>query len=269
MEVTIMSANQNNRGINNRIEQYGGRVWHRLHSEREEICEALLKESLPGVGTGAKTQGMSKEDVVRTANWHRELLQERLRKIDDALDRLMSGSYGVCCRCGGWIEDTKLDFDPAISFCIDCWQREKSQTRTNLLTSSKSQTHLRDTPSCDLLAELSEMNPSLAGVKLEMLAPFDTICVRTQNSDYRIFLLDPKTGRALVEGGRHFVEPVEAVVSGSTSGGSTLENGWIGIGLRIEMWVNGTLVSTSPVQSVRVEHNTAEPAITAIPNLEM
>jgi hypothetical protein len=48
-----------------------GFLWNRLHGEREELCEALVKEE---------------------AEDERYLLQARLRNIDDALDRLMSGS---------------------------------------------------------------------------------------------------------------------------------------------------------------------------------
>ena len=51
-----------------------GAIWNRLHGEREDICEALLKRPAP-------------------ASDAQELLQARLRSIDDALDRLMSGSY--------------------------------------------------------------------------------------------------------------------------------------------------------------------------------
>ena len=47
-----------------------GMTWNRLHAEREEICEDLLKE---------ETEGRCK------------ILQARLRGIDDALDRMMSG----------------------------------------------------------------------------------------------------------------------------------------------------------------------------------
>jgi hypothetical protein len=54
-----------------------GFTWNRLHGEREEICEALVKEETPG---------------------KRHLLQARLRRIDDALDRLMSGSFGGSTR---------------------------------------------------------------------------------------------------------------------------------------------------------------------------
>jgi hypothetical protein len=49
-----------------------GSMWNRLHGEREEICDALLKED-----------GLD-------ADGRRERLQSRLRNIDDALDRLMS-----------------------------------------------------------------------------------------------------------------------------------------------------------------------------------
>lgn len=111
-----MNAYQNSSVIDNNVQQNGGIVWHRLHSEREDICETLLKE--PSSGSG--TSGLG-------ASWHRELLQARLRKVDDALDRLMSGSYGNCSKCGRWIEDTKLDFDPAIAFCISCWERIQTQ----------------------------------------------------------------------------------------------------------------------------------------------
>jgi hypothetical protein len=48
-----------------------GFAWNRLHGEREDICETLLKE---------------------TTESQRQILQARLRNVDDALDRLMSGS---------------------------------------------------------------------------------------------------------------------------------------------------------------------------------
>ena len=50
---------------------HDGYAWNRLHSEREDICEALL------------------HDAPRE---RKELLEARLRKVDDALDRLMSSS---------------------------------------------------------------------------------------------------------------------------------------------------------------------------------
>lgn len=50
----------------------GGFMWNRLHGEREDICEALLKAG---------------------ADERKKVLQARLRNIDDALDRLMTRRY--------------------------------------------------------------------------------------------------------------------------------------------------------------------------------
>lgn len=70
-----------------------GTLWNRLHSEREEICEALLKEATEGC---------------------RRMMQTRLRKVDDALDRLMAGSYGHCARCGNAIDESVEDVSAAL-----------------------------------------------------------------------------------------------------------------------------------------------------------
>src|SRR6185295_13510090 len=122
MEVN-MSTNLNNPVIDTHAQEPDGSVWNRLHSEREDICEALNKECAKNIETAGAT-GKSQVGDERNENWHCDLLQARLRKVDDALDRLMVGNYGNCSKCGKWIEDTKLDFDPAIEFCLGCWSRE-------------------------------------------------------------------------------------------------------------------------------------------------
>lgn len=232
-----MSATTSFFETNNSINRCDGVVWNRLHSEREDICEALLKEYRLGSESSCENNAACKEEAASTAFWHRELLQSRLRKIDDALDRLMSGSYGNCSKCGRWIEDTKLEFDPAVAFCLECWAHELKR-----LGSERS-------------AAESQQNTS--GVAIETLAPFDTIRIRTQNSDYRIFLLDPKTGRAIVQGGSHFVEPLDAIVNGSVGADYIPKPGWIGVGCRLEMMTNQGIASTSPVQSIDVDHQFA------------
>jgi hypothetical protein len=95
------------------------------------------------------------------------------------------------------------------------------------------------------------------GVALDKLSPLDTIVVQTRNSNYRIFLLDPHTGRALIEGGP-FPQPIDALVNGSAVK-SIFKTSWIGTGMRLEFWTEGKLTSTSPVQSYHVEaHMPAE-----------
>jgi hypothetical protein len=105
---------------------------------------------------------------------------------------------------------------------------------------------------CDLDGVV-EISPLPEGVTLMTLKACDTIHVRTRNSDYEIFMLDPRSGRALVRGGEYFAEPVEGTVSGSTFGGCMLKMGWLGVGLRMEIYANGQRTITSPVKSLRVE----------------
>src|SRR5262245_55868559 len=98
----------------------------------------------------------------------------------------------------------------------------------------------------------AEISPTLDGVMLMTLEACDMIQARTRNSVYEIFLLEPKSGRALVRGGKRFAEPVEATVSGSTFGGCMIKIGWLGVGLRMEIYENGHRKITTPIQSLRV-----------------
>ena len=199
-----------------------GFTWNRLHGERENICENLIKEP---------------------AERRRKLLQTRLRKVDDALDRLMSGSYGHCPECGREIAKARLEIDPALAFCGDC---RKGEPRA-------------------AASEKDEFNePAPNDVWLESLNPFDTILLRTHNNDYRILLLDPKTGRALVEGGEYLVEPNDALIRGSEIPGSEFKSGWICAGSRLEIWVGERVLITSTIKSVHVKHNSAAESVDAI-----
>ena len=69
-----MNENRTTKLVEIPIGGYGGFLWNRLHGEREDICETLLKDG---------------------ADERRQLLQARLRKVDDALDRLMSEPYAL------------------------------------------------------------------------------------------------------------------------------------------------------------------------------
>src|SRR5262245_16217384 len=104
------------------------------------------------------------------------------------------------------------------------------------------------------LDDAIEISDELEGIALQTLEAYDTIHVRTNHSDYDLLLLDPKSGRALVRGGRRFVEPVEVTVNGSTFGGCMLKSGWLGVGLRMEVDADGHSILTSPVQSLHVTH---------------
>ena len=109
-------------------------------------------------------------------------------------------------------------------------------------------------------AEAEETVANSEAVSLNTLAPLDTICVQTRNNSYRIFLLDPTSGQAMIEGG-HFTEPVEAWLCGSATG-CTFNFGTIGVGMRLEFWTDDRHISTSPVQAFHIEnHAVIEPVV--------
>ena len=101
-------------------------------------------------------------------------------------------------------------------------------------------------------------------VTVESLNPFDTILLQTHNSEYRLLLLDPKTGRALVEGGAYLVEPSEGRVIGSAIPGSEFSDGTIRVGCRLEIWVDDRVFLTSPVKSFEVNHGVAAESVQSI-----
>jgi RNA polymerase-binding transcription factor DksA len=221
-----------------------GYVWNRLHSEREDICEAMGRiptKPFDNKSAAFKTSKLSDTSIARS---RRELMESRLRKIDDALDRLMSGSFGHCSKCGKSIDESKLDLDPAMAYCTDCWVQEVAGTSSIECAEDKANSICKD-------QDLAE------GIALETQRPYDTICLQTNNSDYRIMLLDPKSGRSLVQGGRYFSEPIEATVLGSSTRTSAFRAGWIGVGFRLEVWADDKLFSTSAVQAIQVEHSAA------------
>ena len=40
--------------------------------------------------------------------------------IDEALDRIEAGTYGVCCGCKQLINEERLEYFPMAALCIDC-----------------------------------------------------------------------------------------------------------------------------------------------------
>ncbi len=93
------------------------------------------------------------------------------------------------------------------------------------------------------------------GVRLADLEALTTIRVRTSRSTYRIMVLDPSEGRILIQGGKHFVEPVEACLNGSSLGGSSLKLDWVGQRMRMEISRGGRPIVTSPVRSIEILNN--------------
>ena len=105
-----------------------------LESKRREIageCEARRRDGLSTQGDGPMDVGdeasQSYERQVSLEISQNE--RETLRLIDDALDRLKRGEYGICSNCGESITDARLKAVPYTELCLQCKSDEESQNR--------------------------------------------------------------------------------------------------------------------------------------------
>jgi len=87
------------------------------------------------------------------------------------------------------------------------------------------------------------------GVSLSDLDPITMVAVRTMNSLYRIFVLQPPT-RVVLQGGKFFPDPTEVTLSGSSLGGSFLKMAWIGPGFCMEIYGPAGRIVTSPIRDI-------------------
>jgi len=47
-------------------------------------------------------------------------LEERLKEIDEALERIKKEQYGICEHCHQEINPQRLEINPAAKFCVNC-----------------------------------------------------------------------------------------------------------------------------------------------------
>jgi RNA polymerase-binding transcription factor len=102
-----------------------------LEERRREIHDKLrsLRESLPAELAEVKdAEEQSVDDFVRDVDFAlMQMKSETLRRIDDAIQRLESGSYGVCASCGAEIAEARLKALPFAELCRNC-QEQREET---------------------------------------------------------------------------------------------------------------------------------------------
>jgi DnaK suppressor protein len=99
-----------------------GALWQLLQSEKEEVCREIASAgSLVHInGFAVNERDLSDESSDEIGWRHRDQLEQRLREIIDAQDRLTGGSYGVCTDCGKEIDAKRLLANPGATTCVFC-----------------------------------------------------------------------------------------------------------------------------------------------------
>ncbi len=106
---------------------------------REKLI--ALRDELAGEVTQLRDEGFSLgtdavQDVADEAanTYNRQVLlnlsereREQLRLIDEALERIVEGTYGICEDCGEEIARARLEAVPYAKLCVECQSiRERS-----------------------------------------------------------------------------------------------------------------------------------------------
>jgi DnaK suppressor protein len=116
----------------------------RLMQERFELQKAInstetqLKHLLDEVAK-ENFSGLTSEEQILV---HRSsLYRERLKRVQQGLQRIRDGTFGICVSCEGPIGNRRLRALPSASYCIDCQecfeQGLAAQKLTGYLRSSK------------------------------------------------------------------------------------------------------------------------------------
>ena len=106
-----------------------GALWELLQGEKEQVCREISSAGnlIHENGFGANERDLS-DEYTEAIDWkQRDQLEQRLRDIIDAQDRLSDGSYGRCDECRNEIDPKRLLADPAATLCFSCRQSSEPE----------------------------------------------------------------------------------------------------------------------------------------------
>ncbi|MGB9629384.1 MAG: TraR/DksA family transcriptional regulator [Thermodesulfobacteriota bacterium] len=96
-----------------------------LLKEREQIVGELRKtfESSQEMGQdgiqdiGDEAANIYNKQLLLSLNENERMM---LQEVDEALDRIENGTYGICEECGGPIGLKRLEVKPVAKYCVPC-----------------------------------------------------------------------------------------------------------------------------------------------------
>ena len=111
------------------------RVREHLLETKQKLANEMDSE-MKAEREGTKDEGMDTYDLASEER-DREISfilsdRERLKvkEVDDALERLDAGTYGICESCGLEIAEERLDALPFTRLCRDCQQDQEREAKS-------------------------------------------------------------------------------------------------------------------------------------------
>lgn len=100
------------------------KLWSDL---REEYFGKLGKEHSAQFDNPQDIEELSFVDLVEDTGLEvAHIRRGELTEIDEALDRLEDGVYGLCAECGQEIDEERLKVKPFTVFCVPCKKKKES-----------------------------------------------------------------------------------------------------------------------------------------------
>jgi len=105
-------------------------VRRKLLQKRERLVSDIAQE-LTQSRSHRSSQAADTSDVAASSRDDEivfqlvEMESAELDEIDDALDRIGQGAYGICEHCGGNISASRLEVLPSTTLCVKCKEMEE------------------------------------------------------------------------------------------------------------------------------------------------
>lgn len=109
-----------------------------------------------------------------------------------------------------------------------------------------------EVPSSCTLSGFTAQSGVHDGVDVQSLAPLSRLRVRTQNSTYEMWVIDPQQWTVFIRGGSFFPTLTPAILCGSGYGGSLLKVAWVGVGMSCELTHSQGRIVTSLIKDVEI-----------------
>ena len=109
-----------------------------IRKDLEKQRTTLLTEAGIIIGSGINPSQENLSDVgdqataVADQNFLlrlKEREQKLLKKIDEVLERIANGTFGICESCGGEIGYKRLKARPVTTLCIECKTRQEQEEK--------------------------------------------------------------------------------------------------------------------------------------------
>ena len=107
----------------------------KVRNELSEQIRVCTDEALDCTNSEKRGVTTHMADVSSDNSRHEMALQmmtengDVISLIDDAIERLAEGEYGICMDCGGKISEARLMARPYAIFCIECKSRHEEMMK--------------------------------------------------------------------------------------------------------------------------------------------